>query len=322
MERTERFYKICRAFESRVAVPSKRFIDELEISRATFYRDIEYLQTRFNAPIIYDRKKGGYLFDPNAPQFTLPGVWFTAAEAESLLTINKMISELQPGLFEPYLTPIQERISKLLEKRNSTYDEVRNRIRILTMASRKTEANYFELISHAVLERKCLQFMHYNRGRDHTTQRHVSPQRLVHYRDNWYLDAYDHQRNALRTFALDAINELKVVDQKARNVAVKRLNTELGSSYGIFAGKNSKTAHLRFTPFRARWVAQEQWHPEQIGKTQPDGSYLLQIPYCDDRELLMDVLKYGEDVEVLKPQELRKKVQTKLQQAARQYTKK
>ncbi len=184
MDRTERFYKICRAFENGASIPSKKFISKLEISRATFYRDIEYLQTRFNAPILYDRKSGGYRFDPNAPQFTLPGIWFTATEAESLLTINKMINELQPGLLEPYLTPILERISKLLEKRNSTYDEVRNRIRILTMASRKAEANYFELISHAVLARKRLLFVHYSRERGETTQRHVSPQRLVHYRDN------------------------------------------------------------------------------------------------------------------------------------------
>jgi predicted DNA-binding transcriptional regulator YafY len=322
MDRTERFYKICRALEKGAAIPAKKFISELEISRATFHRDIEYLQTRFNAPIIYDRKGGGYRFDPNAPQFNLPGVWFTATEAESLLTINKMLSELQPGLLGAYINPIQERLSKLLEKRNSTYEEVRSRIRILAMANRNTEANYFELISHAVLERKRLQFIYYSRGRDETTQRHVSPQRLVHYRDNWYLDAYDHQRNALRTFSLDAINELNVLEQKAKNIAVKRLDAELGSGYGIFAGKNTKMAVLRFSPFRARWVAREHWHPEQKGEMQPDGSYLLRIPYSDDRELLMDILKYGDEVEVIGPKELRYEVRDKLQRAMLNYAKK
>ncbi len=322
MDRTERFYKMCRALEKGAAIPAKKFINELEISRATFHRDIEYLQTRFNAPIIYDRRNRGYRFDPNAPQFTLPGVWFTASEAESLLTIHKMLDELQPGLLGPYLAPVQERISKLLKKRNSTYDEMRARIRILTMARRNSEANYFELISHAVLERKRLQFMHYNRGRDATTQRHVSPQRLVHYRDNWYLDAYDHQRNALRTFSLDAINALKVLEQKAKNVASKHLDAELGSSYGIFAGEKTKTALLRFTPFRARWVASEHWHPNQHGEIQSDGSYLLHIPYSDNRELLMDILKYGEEVEVVGPKDLQEKVRTKLEQAMQQYAKK
>jgi predicted DNA-binding transcriptional regulator YafY len=189
------------------------------------------------------------------------------------------------------------------------------------MASRKVEANYFELISHAVLERKRLHFSHYNRERDETTQREVSPQRLVHYRDNWYLDTYDHQRSALRTFSLDTISELKVLDQKAKNFPAKQLDSELGSSYGIFAGKNAHTAVLRFAPFRARWVAREYWHPKQKGELQTDGSYLLHIPYSDDRELLMDILKYGEEVEVLAPKALRARVRNALQQALYHYTK-
>lgn len=321
MDRTERFYKICRALEKGATVPSTRFIQDLEMSRATVFRDIDYLKERFNAPILYDRKAGGFRFDPAAPQFTLPGIWFTASEAESLLTIHKMLNELQPGLLEPYLAPILERISKLLEKRHSTLDEVRNRIRILTMASRKVEPNYFELISHAVLARKRLHFTHYNRERDETSQREVSPQRLVHYRDNWYLDSYDHVRSNLRTFSLDTISNLKVLTQKARNIPAATLDSKLGSSYGIFAGNKTQIAILRFTPFRARWVAREHWHPRQLGELQTDGSYELRIPYSDDRELLMDILKYGEEVEVLAPKTLRAQVRNKLQQTLQHYAK-
>jgi predicted DNA-binding transcriptional regulator YafY len=293
----------------------------LEVSRATVFRDIEYLKDRFNAPILYDRKDRGFHFDPAAPQFTLPGIWFTASEAESLLTLHKMLNELQPGLLESPLAPVLERISRLLEKRHSTLDEVRHRIRILTMARRKVEANYFELISHAVLARKRLHFTHYSRERDEKSQRDVSPQRLVHYRDNWYLDAYDHRRSALRTFSLDTISELKVLDEKARNISAKRLDQELGSSYGIFAGQQTQTAVLRFSPFRARWVAREHWHPQQQGEMQADGSYELRIPYSDDRELLMDILKYGEQVEVLAPKTLRARIRKLLQQVLQHYAK-
>lgn len=321
MDRTERFYKICRELDKGAQVPSAKFIHDLEVSRATIFRDIEYLKDRFNAPIIYDRKGRGFCFDPDAPQFTLPGIWFTASEAESLLTIHKMLSELQPGLLGPYLSPMLERIGKLLEKRNSTLDEVNNRIRILTMANRKVEPNYFELISHAVLERKCLRFTHYNRGRDEKSEREVSPQRLVHYRDNWYVDTYDHQRNALRTFSLDTISDLRVLEQKAKNITNKRLDAELGGSYGIFAGKQTQIAVLQFTPFRARWVAQEQWHPEQQGKYQSDGTFHLRIPYSDDRELLMDILKYGAEVEVLSPKSLRERVSESLRDTLKRYKK-
>jgi predicted DNA-binding transcriptional regulator YafY len=63
---------------------------------------------------------------------------------------------------------------------------------------------------------------------------------------------------------------------------------------------------LRFSPERARWVAQEQWHTEQTGKHQSDGSYLLRLPYTDHRELIMDILKHGTHCEVLGPPSLRR----------------
>ncbi len=66
-------------------------------------------------------------------------------------------------------------------------------------------------------------------------------------------------------------------------------------------------ASLKFTPERARWVANEQWHPEQRGRLEPDGSYVLEVPFADLRELLMDILKYGADVEVLGPEALRRR---------------
>ena len=59
---------------------------------------------------------------------------------------------------------------------------------------------------------------------------------------------------------------------------------------------------------RARWVAREIWHPEQDGQFELDGAYVLKVPYSDSRELVMDILKYGADVEVLAPAVLREQV--------------
>ena len=63
-------------------------------------------------------------------------------------------------------------------------------------------------------------------------------------------------------------------------------------------------ATLRFSPTRARWVAHERWHPEQRGRFEADGQFVLDVPFTDPRELMMDVLKYGAEVEVLGPPEL------------------
>ncbi len=143
-------------------------------------------------------------------------------------------------------------------------------------------------------------------------ERKVSPQRVVFYRDNWYLDAFCHLRNEMRSFSIDALESAQETDRPAVSVDDAVLKEELESTYGIFAGKKKQFAQLKFSPFRARWVEKEVWHPDQRIERLPDGSLILQVPYGDDRELVHDILKQGKDVEVVAPAELRNKVRDEL----------
>ena len=156
-----------------------------------------------------------------------------------------------------------------------------------------------------------------SRSKNEITLREVSPQRMIHYRDNWYLDAWCHHKDALRSFSLDAINAVELSDKLAFDVNEYELNSILSSGYGIFAGKDVEWATLLFSPNRARWVANEKWHPAQIGKMLDDGSYELQVPYSDTREILMDIMKYGADVRVIDPIKLKALVKASLEEALR-----
>jgi len=80
------------------------------------------------------------------------------------------------------------------------------------------------------------------------------------------------------------------------------------SGYGIFSGKEVKWATLRFSPLRARWVASEKWHSKQKARFLEDSTYELKVPYSNDPELLMDILKFGADCEVVGPEELKQRV--------------
>lgn len=323
MNRTERFYIIEQRLRAGAAVPVRDFLEQLGVSIATFKRDLEYLRDRMRAPILWDRARRGYRFadpDPRAPRHELPGLWFNSSEIHALLAMHHLLENLQPGLLKPHVEPLKLRIKALLESQHDSAQEVMARIRLLPMAARKIRHGYFETIAKALLQRRRLAIRHYNRTRDAETAREISPQRLAWYRDNWYLDAWDHGKNALRTFSVDGIRRVTPLDKKARNVPGKTLDAELGSGYGIFAGRKTRTAVLRFSPERARWVASEQWHPKQKGYFE-GRRYILEIPYTDDRELLMDILKYGPEVEVLKPEALRNKVLEQFRKALSQYQK-
>lgn len=322
MDRTERFYKIQRLLNQRKSVPRDAFLDELEVSRATFKRDLEYLRDRMQMPIVYDRELGGYRIDENATTahlFQLPGLWFSSEEVHALLTMEHLLERLQPGLLGPQLRPLRDVIRKSLDSGDFTASEVSRRIRILQVGVRPVESVTFQALSSGLLSRRRLQIRHYQRARDETLEREISPQRLVYYRDNWYLDAWCHLRTGLRTFSVDAIHEAKVLSKRAREITDKTLDETLGAGFGIFSGRKTQTAVLRFSPVRARWVSRETWHSEQDGHFELDGAYMLSVPYSDPRELVMDIMKYGADVEVLAPASLRQRVSEQLAAASALY---
>ena len=322
MDRTERFYKIQRLLSQRKAVSRDAFIEELEVSRATFKRDLEYLRDRFNMPIVWDRDLAGYRLDEaaaTAHPFQLPGLWFNSEEIHALLTMEHLLERLQPGLLGPQLRPLRNLIRKTLESGDFTANEVSRRIRVLQIGVRPVEPDMFQAISSALLSRRRLQIKHYRRARDETLKREISPQRLVYYRDNWYLDAWCHLRTALRTFSVDVIKAATVLPKRAREIKDETLDETLGAGFGIFSGKKTQNAVLRFSPMRARWVSREKWHNAQDGHYELDGAYLLRVPYSDPRELVMDILKYGADVEVLAPASLREMVRQQLLDAVSLY---
>jgi predicted DNA-binding transcriptional regulator YafY len=322
MDRTERFYRIQRLLNQRRIVPREALLEDLGVSRATLKRDLAYLRDRMQVPIEWDRERGGYYLDASdgeAAAFQLPGLWFSAEEIHALLTMERLLEHLQPGLLSQQIRPLRERIRRILGGGDLAADEVMRRIRVLQMGARTVQPAHFQAIASALLSRRRLKIQHHRRHDDEVMEREISPLRLVHYRDNWYLDAWCHRRRALRTFAVDAIRQARILGRVAREVPDEVLDAALEAGYGIFAGPARHVAVLRFSPLRARWVARESWHPQQEGHFELDGAWILKLPYSDPQELLMDILKFGADVEVLAPAVLRERVAAALQVAAGLY---
>ena len=323
MDRTERFYRIDTLLRERGVVPIETLLGELEVSRATFKRDLEYLRDRLHAPIAWDREARGYRFvepAPAAPRYALPGLWLNEAEIRALLALRELLEKVHPGLLGPHVEPLVERARALLGGDGEASSVVARRVRILHAPRREVRSAEFGAICEALLARRRVRMAHYSRPRDETLERTVSPQRLVHYRENWYLDAWCHLRNALRSFAVDCIRHAEVVGEPAREISDVTLDRDLGAGYGIFAGGGRpRVAHLRFSAMQARWVADEVWHARQEGAFDPSGRYDLKVPYTNARELVMNVLKYGPDVEVLGPPALRSEVADALRAASTLY---
>ena len=322
-ENVERLRKIAQMAQRPSGVTMKQLKAELEVSDSTIKRDIDLLRDRMNCPIEYDKSAGHYVVRvdhlPGGGPFELPGLWFNASEVHALLAMLHLLRGVQPGLLEPQLAPLKARLRKLLGDNAHSAASVERRVKVIHFASRRMEVKHFELLVSALVERKRLRVRYFNRDRNDLTERELSPQQLVHYRENWFLDAWCHMRNDIRSFSAEAIQQVVISDIPAIDVAPEVLSAHFESGYGIYAGEATQRAQLKFSPQQARYVSLETWHPKQTSSWLEDGSYLLEVPYSMDVELVRDLLRFGADVEVLAPRELRKHVAEALRSAALKY---
>ena len=275
-----------------------------------------------NAPIVYDRSMGGYRFDkPNAgDKIELPGLWFSEKEATALVLMQHLLANLDTsGLLSPHIAPLMDIVDGILGQSEVSAKELRKRIKVFGMSARKNVLENFEEVGVSLLKRQRLQLSYYSKGKNELTERAVSPQRLIFYRDNWYLDAYCHFRKGLRSFAMDGIRTAHVLEDNATEVPEKELHENFAESYGIFSGKATQRAKLRFTPEKARWVSAETWHGQQVSSFDKDGNYTLEFDYNQDPELVMEIMKHGDGVEVIGPASLKSKVRAELEKALKKY---
>ena len=319
MSEIDRLYSYRTLLTGRRAVPRAEILGKLEISPATFKRDLSKLRDRLNIPVVFDRDLGGYRLDTTDMRQELPGLWFSQDEILALLTIQNMLEQLEPSLLGPKLKPLQQRLDDMLTGQGLSAETLSQRVHLVHAGKRRLKLKCFELIAKATLERKQIRIQHFNRQTGITVERIISPQQMVHYRDNWYVDAWCHLRKEVRSFAVDAITECEQLIEDAKELDADQLRASMQSGYGIFGGAVKDWAKLKFSPERARWVKQEEWHASQKGHELTDGSYELEVPYSDERELVGDILRFGSDVRVVSPVSLRTQVLAELKKLSEAY---
>lgn len=321
MSRREKLYHLHDILRQRRTPVSRQVLmDELGCSQATLYRLVAELRDVLGAPLEQDPETRHFYYDRSlAGNFELPGLWISPEELQALLTARQILGNVQPGLLQGELDQLQQRMSQIIDAEGIDFSAHPERIHIRHDAGRPVPGRLFEDLLRALFSDRRLHIRYHGRRRDEISERDVSPQRLTGYRDRWYLDAWCHRADGLRSFAVERIHELTVLDETCERINAGTLHAHFDQAYGIFSGPAEHRAEIRFSAEAARWAADEHWHPEQETVFEPDGRMVLTLPFGSSRELVMDILRYGSDAEVLAPAFLREGVRSEIERMQRTY---
>jgi predicted DNA-binding transcriptional regulator YafY len=234
MTPAERLRQIERTIRARGTVPFAALQEALGVSRRTLGRDLAALRDRHDAPIVFDRERGGYRLAPArfGAQYELPARWFGDREVLALLTARRMLAALGPGgLVGAPVAALVEAVDAVLALGGGDAGQVRERVRVPAPPT-PAPPRFFERVGSALLARQRLEIDGRPRGHREPGRREVSPQRLVCRPDGWYLDAFCHRARALRRFALDALVDVRTIDRRALEVSAAAIERALGPGDG------------------------------------------------------------------------------------------
>ena len=323
MDGFDRIYDLHKILSKRTTpIALTEILSQMECSRATFNRVKRHMTDFLGAPIAYNRELGGYFYDhQDGSQYELPGIWLNQEELHALMLIQGLLADIGAGLLQNQLAPVRRRFEALLAQREIDPNAMADKVKMVGATYRPVRHDHFVKIATALFNERSLHIHYESRSDGATTERDISPQRLVHYRGNWYLDAWCHMRRGLRTFALECITSSRFGKVTFTKIAGVDLDAHFLPTYGIFSGGHRAEATLRFSPTIARRVRDEEWHPQQRLRVIEDGSLEMQLPFnpATPQELIKDILSYGDEVEVMEPDGLRNQVKEKLRKAVKQY---
>jgi predicted DNA-binding transcriptional regulator YafY len=328
MSQATRIRDIIAILEARpFPVPKEVFLNELEVASSTFKRDLDVLRDSMQAPIEWrpgenGRDRGYVLTDKNwsSGKLGLPKTWFTASEIYGLLMIDELASHIGPGILTEHIQPLIARISIAMSAGKDAPQDIRSKIKILKSAAKRKNSDSFEIVAEATVKQKKLRIDYFTKSTNKRSERIVSPQRLIHYKENWYLFAWCHQADNMRMFALDSIESAHKINEAIYDVDSKLIDDVIGTNFGIFSSGERQWAKLKFSAIQARWVQNEEWHPDQKMQIFDDGSLVLDIPFSNPQELILEIMRLGPQVEVLEPVTLRQTIKEQLAQAIAQYS--
>jgi predicted DNA-binding transcriptional regulator YafY len=304
----ERFIWFDDRVRSKTYPNTTKLSKQFEVSVKTAQRDIEFMRDRLSCPLVYDKTRKGYYYDDDT--FYLPLIHLSSTEISTLLIARKILQGISGEYISKELSLIIDKITSILKKHIADTDVIDDVFSLQLIGYSPVSEDVFKVVLEGCLNRRSLSFTYASPLNEMKSTRTVDPYHLFNYMGTWHLIAYCHTKKDLRDFNLYRIMDLKLLDTSFEIRNNFHFKKYFDSAFGIYKGNMTRQVTLRFTPVKSRWVKGQLWHKDQKVKVLNDGSLELTFPVANYAEIMMEILKHGSNVEVIKPKSLRELIKS------------
>lgn len=291
---------------------------QFEISRRTFYRDVQYMRLMLGAPIGYDRRRRGYYYTDDS--FNLAAVQLTQGELLALLIAEHVLEQYEGTPFGARLSTAIDKIARSLPER-VTVDLSGSVAPVVFDLGplRPPDKQTFERVVNAVRHHTALRIRYFTQSRGRETERVVQPYHLHNHKGDWYLIAFCRKRKAVRDFLLSRIRHAAPTGEHFAVPDGFDIDAYTHHSFDIEKGGQPVRIRIWFDAYQAPWIRERRWHPTQQIAEHDDGSLTVSFKTTGLNEVTRWVLSYGQHAVVLSPVRLRRQVKQALAKAIGRY---
>ena len=276
---------------------------EMEVSTKSVQRDIEFMRDRLNLPVAYDGSRFGYHY--TEPVSSFPTFQITEGELVALLIAEKALEQYRGTNFEkPLVSALKKMAAQLPDTVSFNIAEWDQTISFRTSAEPILNLEIFDVLAKATAARKQLRFDYRKPGQQKPDGRVVDPYHLANINGEWFLFAFDHGRNDIRTFVPARISNVQPTGKTFPRPAKFSLEKRLHDSFGVVSGQGEFGVVIRFDAFAAGYIREKRWHPSQELRELKGGSAELSMKLSSLAEVQRWVLSWGGHAKVMAPKEL------------------
>ncbi len=315
----ERMLLIHKALQRGGFPNCSRLAEELEVSTKTISRDIDFMRDRMLMPIEYEPSEHGYCYTREVE--SLPTIDISEGELLALSVAQKALDHYKGTPFEKPLANAFNKLSASLpDTITANLTELSDTISFKHGRLSKLDEETLKIAIKGALEKRVLKFHYKKPGDGALEERVANPYHVTNYLGKWYLLAWDHARNAMRTFLLARASRLELGKETFQIPPEFSVDDYLWTSFGIWSSTGNHKVAIRIQPSLAEYISENVWHPSQKIESNDDGSVIVHFKLGGLEEVAQWILSWGNQAEALEPNALRALVKKQAQSVVDLYS--